>query len=349
MHTTALRATTANLAWSGDTIPEGSAVNPILLVTHPYAEPSNELSQIASLVGHDGAVERFVLGDDEWRLPQLQRYAAVVMFVRFRELMERSDLGWGYFAGPKVLLDQDSFMDFCGWYGQSPYEGRWTSVMSTLGFDAILCTGIRSAQHFAERGIRAATLHKGYDEKFFYQEGLERLGLCHYGSPYAARRVMLNRLRRSGIAVAEVRAPYTSLGPCLNRYAGVVICNMTSTVRGGRIGASIEHRFPGALLRVQPAPEPMIKNFEAMGAGCCVFMDRTPDDESLGFVDGETCVLYSDLDELTVKIREYQEDPTRMAAIGERAHALVRSRHTWLHRGVEFRRLLRRLVDAESI
>lgn len=316
----------------------------ILLITHEYDGLCYEQSQIEGLLAPDDRIERYILDTATWRLPPLAHYDAVIFFIRFRELMERSTLLWDGYSGLKVLLDQDSFMDFCGWHGRSPYEGRWTETFRRLGFDLLICTGNRSAHHFADRRIPVAILHKAYDERYFHPLGYKRAGICHYGSPYAARRVMLKRLRRAGIHVNEVRTSYTSLGKSLNQHAGVVICNMTSTIRGGRIGASIEHRIPGSLLRVDPAPEPMIKNFEAMGSGCCVFMDRTPDDEELGFVDGDTCVLYSDFDELIAKIKEYQQDKIRMAHVGERAQSLVRSRHTWLHRGQEFRQLVDRMI-----
>ena len=313
-----------------------------LLVTHEYAEPCYEQSEIDGLLAPDDWIERHILDTTTWQLPPLADYDAVIIFVRFRELMERDSLPWSGYSGLKVLLDQDSFMDFCGWHGRSPYEGKWTETFRRLGFDLLICTGRRSAEHFAEQGIPAAVLHKAYDERYFHPLGQERAGICHYGSPYAARLKMLKAVKKAGITVDDVRAPYTQLNSVLNAHESVLICNMTSVIPFGRNGARIEHRMPGSILRVQPAPEPMIKNFEAMGAGCCVFTDPSPDDAELGFVDGETCVIYDGFDDLIDRTRHYARDTSLTTAIGTRGYQLVRSRHTWMHRGTELRHLLER-------
>lgn len=311
-----------------------------LLITHEYAEPCNEQSEIEGLLAPDDRIERHILDTATWQLPPLADYDAVIFFVRFRELMERPSLPWDGYPGLKVLLDQDSFMDFCGWHGRSPYEGRWTETFRDLGFDLLICTGQRSAEHFTDRGLAAEVLHKAYDERYFHPLSEDRSGICHYGSPYAARMKMLKAVRKAGIIVDDVRAPYTQLNGMLNAHQSVLICNMTSVIPFGRNGARIEYRIPGSILRVQPAPEPMIKNFEAMGAGCCVFTDPSPDDAQLGFVDGETCITYFGFNDLVDRLRYYEARPDAVAAIGQRGAELVRNRHTWTNRGVELREVL---------
>lgn len=316
----------------------------VLLVTHEYSGPCYEQSEIDGLLAPDDRIKRHILDTTTWGLPALAEYDAVVFFVRFRELMERTSLPWSGYSGLKVLLDQDSFMDFCGWHGRSPYEGKWTETFTRLGFDLLICTGQRSAEHFRERGIHTEILYKGYDERYFHPLEQTRKGICHYGSPYAARLTMLKAVRRAGITVEDVCAPYMTLNGILNEYQFVLICNMTSTVPFGRLGASIEHRIPGSILRIQPAPEPMIKNFEAMGAGCCVFSDPSPDDAELGFIDGKNCVIYNGFDDLINRIHHFTNNLAAAATIGEHAAALVRGRHTWTHRGIALREIVARAI-----
>ena len=311
-----------------------------MLITHDYQGPCYEQSQIDGLLAPDDQIDQVIVDTQTWQLPDLTPYSAVVFCVRFRDLMQQDQLSWNGYSGLKVLLDQDSFMDFVGWHGRSPYEGMWIRTFQRLGFDLLLCTGQRSVEHFRVRGVPAELLYKGYDERYFYPLGVERDGICHYGNPYTARRNMLRVVRRAGVVVNEVRAPYVRLNEDLNSSTSVIICNMTSEIPFGRIGASIEYRFPGSLMRLQKSPEPMIKNFEAMAAGCCVFADVTPDDSALGFEDGQTCVIYSDFDDLVDRIRHYQSRPDLLGEIGARGSQLVRERHTWVDRGHELRLIL---------
>lgn len=314
-----------------------------LLITHANDMPSDALAEIDGLLGDDGFLDRYEI-DNSWTFPSLAEYSAVILFVRFTELIERSSIPWGEFSGLRVLLDQDSFQDFTTWYGPNPLNGKWSWALRHYGFDLLICSGARSAEYFNERGIRAAVLHKAYNASLFSPLRQPRAGLCHYGSPYLARRRMIRRLSTAKIQVDRVSAPYELLNETLNAYAGVVICNMTGSLRLGRVGAHIEHRFPGTLIRTGSAPEPMIKNFEAMAAGCCVFMDRTPDDHALGFRDGENCVIYEDLDALVASLDAYANDQQRLESIGERGALLVRERHTWQHRGQELRAILKGLM-----
>jgi len=217
--------------------------------------------------------------------------------------------------------------------------------MQNLGFDAMICTGQKSASHFREAGFKTEVVFKGFDERFFFNKSHARQGICHYGNSYAARKAMLRTLKSSGVQIESVAASYERLNHELNMYSSCIVCNMTSQHPLGRIGAQIERVRPGSLLRLQEAPEPMIKNFEAAAAGCCVFMDQIEDLHGLGFVDGLNCVIYSNFDELLEKLDFYQDDPALVGQIGRQGALLVRRRHTWTHRGQDFRRVISGLMD----
>ena len=315
----------------------------VVLVTHNYGGQCYEQSQIDGIIGQDGLVEQLIIPPN-WRLPKLESVDAVVICVRFRELL-LNGIDWNGFEGLRVLQDQDSFMDFAGWHGSSPYEGRWLWALREFNFDALICTGEKSVNHFREAGIKAEVIYKGFDENLFFSELHDRQGICHYGNAYDARKAMLRTLERSGTEVVPVASTYERLNSELNKHAVCLICNMTSQYQLGRLGSSIERIRPGSLLRLQEAPEPMIKNFEAAAAGCCVFMDQVSDLDLLGFEDGWNCVLYSTFDELGAKLDFYKSEPGLVAEIGCRAESMVHERHSWRHRGQDFRRVISEWLD----
>ena len=310
----------------------------IVLVTHEYDEPCYEQSQIDGLIGSDGIVDRLIM-PPTWKLPALEAVDAVVVAVRFRELIANG-IDWNGFNGLRVLQDQDSFMDFAGWHGRSPYLGRWSRAIQEFNFDALICTGQKSASHFQEADIRAEIVYKGFDDKVFFNELKARHGICHYGNSYAARKAMLRTLKKSGVQIEPVAVGYERLNHELNNYSSCIVCNMTSEYPLGRIGAHIERVRPGSLLKLQEAPEPMIKNFEAAAAGCCVVMDQVGDLALLGFEDGLNCVIYNNFDELIEKTEFYNMEPSLVTEIGRRGEALVHERHSWRHRGEDFRRVV---------
>ena len=151
---------------------------------------------------------------------------------------------------------------------------------------------------------------------------------------------MLHRVRAAGTRVQDINVDYSELNGVLNRHAAVLICNMTSTVRLGALGKVAERLRPGSALNLETAPEPMVKNFESLASGTCVFMDCFPESDELGFVDGENCVTYADFDELNDKLRHFLSRPDEMADIGRAGAELARERHTWEHRSVRFRELI---------
>lgn len=298
-----------------------------------------ETAQIAAIVD-SGDVEVIEV-EDGWGLPKLDPFDAVVFFVKFKQLKLRPSINWDGFAGLRVLLDMDSFHDYGGWWG-SPHVGGWTETIPRLGFDLIVVSGESSRRHFSALGIQTEVFHKGFDPAQFHDLDLPRRGLGHYGSPYGARLAMLRRVRKAGIEVGSIKVPYPELNTTLNHFLAIAVCNMTSLPRFGRFGRAIQRVAPGTFLKIGPGPEPMAKNFEAAAAGCAVFMDDNPDLEPLGFVDGETAIVYRDFDELIDKLRFWLERPEELRRIGQAAAALSLERHTWAQRAASLQEILRK-------
>jgi len=309
-----------------------------LLVTNRPDRPRFETALVTSILA-GGDVTKWEV-EDGWDLPALSKFDAVVFFVKFRQLQAQSTIGWRGFDGLRVLMDHDSFHDFGGWWGSS-LVGAWSTHTPRLGFTNMIVSGESSRDHFAARGIDTQVLHKGFSPDDFHDLGRSRSGLGTFGTPYPARLAMLRRLHKAKIPVEVVEAPYRDLNEALNDRVAISVCNMPSRPRFGLLGRVVRRFTPGAMLRVGSAPEPMGKNFEAAAAGCAVFMDRTPDDTTLGFIDGETAVLYRDFDELVSKLEHWMQRPDDLRRIGHASAALCLAEHTWERRADRFQRILR--------
>lgn len=72
--------------------------------------------------------------------------------------------------------------------------------------------------------------------------------------------------------------------------------------------------------------------FEVIGSKACLLTDRVHGMEDMGFIDGETCVLYSTIDEAIEKTRYYLDHDDEREKIAERGFKLAMERHTIDHR-----------------
>ena len=256
-------------------------------------------------------------------------YDAVVVFVRFRFLREQPPLDWRGSTGRRILLEHDAVQNYSRMAGGRLF-GAWPEVIERHGFDLTVVSGRAIAERLAAEGIPSVWVPKGYDDRRFFDLGRAREGTCHFGKRYAARAAMLRHLRRAGVRVSHVAAPYEQLNGVLNRYASCVVCNMEGRPALGAVGRVLQHLAPGALVGVRPGLEVMIKNFEVAASGCAPFFDAVRELSELGFVDGETAFVYSDFGELAERLRSTPPDELR--EVGRRAARLARERHTWSQR-----------------
>lgn len=72
--------------------------------------------------------------------------------------------------------------------------------------------------------------------------------------------------------------------------------------------------------------------FETIGSGAFLLTDRVPGMEECGFIDGETCALWSTLDEAAAKARYYLAHDEERERIARAGFELAMKRHTIDHR-----------------
>lgn len=273
--------------------------------------------------------------DDGWPasiddLGDAARCDAVLWFVRFRELAERPRFDWGSYAGIRCMYDQDVIQDFTT-VVDSPWRGRWPSVIRKNGIDVVFCTGRSARDHLVGHGIDARWIPKAVDTTVFRDLGLERDGVCTYGARYPARRAMVRTLRRQRVELEEFSCPYAELNGLLNRYRAAVVCNMQVAPDSWWMQAArtMRRQQPPRFL---PSPETMLKNYEVAASGTGPFFDWGPELEDLGFIDGGTAVVYETFDDLIDRLRWYLSRPDDLARIAGAAAALCVDQHSWDHR-----------------
>jgi hypothetical protein len=267
-------------------------------------------------------------------------YDAVMFEVKFRYLLRRPPFDWGSYAGARIMLDVDACQNYSAVIGRQ-YLGEWPGVFRANGFHVLVSTGGEVRDRLLDDGVHAVWIPKGYDATRIVDLGDDgrdaRFG--YFGNVYLARREMLRRLERAGIAVERMSCPYDELNRSLNRFEAVLVCNM-EVLGAKHVPMRVMRRVPSFLLRARPGPEPMIKNFEVPAAGAAPICDLVPDLAELGFRDAETMVSYRSLDELVEKVRHYDCEPERLRAIGRQAAAFVAEHHTWDHRAAQFEELV---------
>jgi len=87
------------------------------------------------------------------------------------------------------------------------------------------------------------------------------------------------------------------------------------------------------------------RTYNIMAAGCPVLIQEFKGMNEHGLVDGETCIAWSDLDEMMDKARYYKAHPKEREAIGQAGKEVLLARHTWNHRVEELFGLIARLGE----
>lgn len=71
------------------------------------------------------------------------------------------------------------------------------------------------------------------------------------------------------------------------------------------------------------------RQFFACATGCATLVQRFSGMEDIGFADGETCIVWDNIDEMVDKARYYVEHDDEREAIGQRGRSMVLDRHNY--------------------
>jgi glycosyltransferase involved in cell wall biosynthesis len=232
-------------------------------------------------------------------------------------------LGGGYKALNRipnlVFLEHDACQNFIK--GSKAFK-KFDSVLASIEQIKVLVSSRYLEDDFKSKGFDAKYFPKAYDHNVVVNKCIERdveLGFIgrYKHQAYTERKRFLQRMEKEQGLVVVRTEPGTAYNHELNRIRFFLSCDMGFK-------------------------EYMIKNFEAMAAGCvlCAYRQPEAEQQALGFVDMENIVLYSDEHELLHKLSVLRKNPTQADRIAANGQALVEARHQWGNRADELIQIL---------
>lgn len=231
------------------------------------------------------------------------RYDRILFFLRFKQ--EIRQVGFIRSVPNLVILEHDAYQN----YIPCKYTGKFSRHYQQLPWARVISSGAQVARRLREEGVDAHFVPKGYDQTLVGEMGLQRdIELGFVGSlksvAYAQRKAFLEALAQE----ENLLITRTESGADYNRMLNRIRFFVSADVGMG---------------------EYMIKNFEAMAAGCVLLAYDQGEEENraLGFEDGVNLVLYRDLAELRRKLAQLREQPALAAGIAARGQALVHERY----------------------
>lgn len=246
---------------------------------------------------------------------QVERYDRIIFFLRFKKEMRQ----WRFIRTVPnlVILEHDAYQN----YIPNKYQGKYARHYHRMPWVRVLCSGAHVTQQLQQENIDAVFIPKGYDDTLIHNLRQARpIELGFVGSlksgVYQQRKQFLEELA----AVEQMDIVRTKSG-----------ADYVDKLNSIRFFASADIGMG----------EYMIKNFEAMAAGCVLLAWRqgNGEEEALGFRDMENIVLYASMEECRKKIGQLRADPSLAARIAAAGQTLVEEQYS-------FEKLGRKIVEA---
>lgn len=276
-------------------------------------------------------------------VPGLLESDACVWMLKFRSLNQLPEFDWGGYQGQRVLYDSDAMNNFWTW-GSTELLGAWTSCFRRLKFDYMVVNDASTAERFHADGIPAETVWKGFEGSRFFPLGFNRIGLGTFGMAYPARKATRIAMKRRRLDCKVFSCAYSELNRWLNCFEAVLVTNSSGKSRLG--STALNWIKPGLGLRmVDGAPDVLAKSFQVAASGAVLLTDRSPEFEQMGFVHGETALIYEEIGEVADLWREWKGHPESLRKIGTAGSALMHERHTFGHRARRLRKVLEAVLQ----
>lgn len=247
----------------------------------------------------------------------ISRYDRILFFLRFKQ--EIRQVAFIRTLPNLVILEHDAYQNYIA----CKYTGKFSEHYRQLPWARVISSGAQVAQRLRDEGFDAHFVPKGYDQTLVGELGLVRdIELGFVGSlksvAYAQRKAFLEALAD----VEELLVTRTESGADYNTMLNRIRFFVSADVGMG---------------------EYMIKNFEAMAAGCVLLAYDQGEEENraLGFNDMQNVVLYQDLAHLRHKLRVLREQPELAREIAAQGQALVQERYGFHSIGAQIVECLR--------
>lgn len=232
-------------------------------------------------------------------------YDRIIFFLRFKKEMKQ----WRFIRTVPnlVILEHDAYQN----YSDNKYRGKYARHYHRMPWVRVLCSGHYVTRRLQEENIDAVFVPKGYDQQLisnFEQARTVELGFVGSlkSGVYAERKAFLESLA----AVEPLEIVRTNSGQDYVHQLNRIRFFISADIGMG---------------------EYMIKNFEAMAAGCVLFAWRqgNGEEQALGLQDMQNIVLYNTLDELRYKLAQLRADPHLAETIAASGQHLVEQHYSF--------------------
>lgn len=224
-------------------------------------------------------------------------YDRIVVFIRCKKAFSQRRF---FSSIPNlVFLEHDAWQNFA----DCKYRGKFSQLYRSVPWARVICSGKQHTQSFRSEGLDCIFVPKGYDPDLIQNYHQPRtIELAFVGSTnnaiYNQRKEFLEQLAQT----EPIEIVRTESGRDYVDKLNAIRYFVSADVGMG---------------------EYMIKNFEAMAAGCVLlaYDQGTEENAAFGFEDMINVVLYSDLKSLREKLATLRSDPElgdRIAAAGQR-------------------------------
>ncbi len=257
---------------------------------------------------------------------ETELYDRIILFLRFKK--EIRQVRFLRKIPNLVFLEHDAYQNYVS---DNKYEGKFFQHYSKLPWVRVLCSGFVVSQKLKAQGIDAVFVPKAYDDRLIYnqrrQRDIETGFIGSLGSKtYSRRKELLDTLQKEENMLVTRTGSGQEYVETLNRIRFFISAD---------VGMG----------------EYMIKNFEAMAAGCVLFAWSQGRDENLalGFKDMHNIVLYNSVKELKTKLRLLRSDAGLCSQIAQRGQQLAEERYTYSKVSVQLKNQVARPLRKPKI
>ena len=295
---------------------------------------------VVAVLDRVGRYINICAGDDYYEAlaraeSQEQDFDVVIVFLRSRALFRHQ----GLFAGirkPVVVVEHDAYQNSLEWH---PSFQAWTRYFAENPVAALCVSGAQALSDLSGTipGI-VKRIPKGAPGRFLDISNTDTLGrYCIFGTVqfevYEERKKVFDMVH-----------PYTLFDRIIRKWNLYGVSYLASrTFRKAPDVSRISFAYPDmpSVLRYYSAAvlcdkglrEPMMKHFEVAALGLVPFRDTECVDElgEMGYLDGESMVVYEDVWELKEKMSFYASHRQCLERLKRNAREVTKD-HTWERR-----------------
>lgn len=216
-----------------------------------------------------------------------------------------------------VIFDHDMCQHFVR---SSDWYGLYVPLLKRIAPILTITSNLHLAGELARHGVKAEFLPKAFSPR-------------HISRRPASHDIPLGFVGRTRNKVYQERKKFLDR---VARHFDVVIARADA----GEAYDALLHRIGIFLSADIGFREHMIKNYEALAAGCLLMACAQGDEHLLGLEDGVNVILYRDLDDALRRLAWLRDHPRQAEEIRRRGLEVAWTTHTWAHRAVALRDML---------